>query len=669
MNNKSFSSPRKRARTPNLLFGLPLLWLGSFVAPVPAHAGDAPAWLHNLATASLPKYPDDPPVVTLLDERIVAVKDSGEIRTVRRRAYKILRPQGRDFGTVVVHFDKETQIAGLKGWCIPAQGKDYEVKEKDAYETGMSEELYSDARAKILKIPAPDPGNVIGYEYEQRERPYILQSSWWFQSTHPVREAHLTLQLPPGWEYKTYWLNHAEQQAVPLPNNAWRWDISEVPAVKVEPEMPPLEAVEGRLVVVYYATSGRQAAVGTWGDLAKWYYGLTVGRRDASPEIKQKVAALTAGAATNFDKIRALVSFLQRDIRYVAIEIGIGGYQPHSATEVFAKRYGDCKDKATLLSTMLREIGIESYYVIIHTRRGVAAPNYPPTMSSFNHVILAVRLPDNMPTRDLHAVKKHARLGNLLFFDPTDHLTPLGYLPSVEQANYGLLVTEQGGDLLELPLLPPATNRLERSAKMTLSSNGTLSGEVQEVRWGEPAVSRRAEFLQAQGESRAKVLENFLAGFLPGFVLTKASVGNLEKYDESLIVNYKFVAENYAKKAGNLLLIRPRVLGKKSTDLLEVKERTYPVEFDNASLQTDTFEIALPSGYEVDELPPPVEVDCGFAAYKSKVEVSGGVLKYHRTYEVKDVMVPKENLPELKKFFRQVAADEFSSAVLRRAAS
>src|SRR5712692_5710952 len=119
---------------------------------------------------------------------------------------------------------------------------------------------------------------------------------------------------------------------------------------------------------------------------------------------------------------------------------------------------------------------------------------------------------------------------------------PLGYLPATLQANYGLVVTDQGGELVQLPLLPPTTNRLTRVAKLSLSSTGTLSGEVQEVRWGEPAVSRRGELLEATGSERVKVLEGFLANSLGGFKLTRAEVDNLEKFDENLVLRYHFVA-------------------------------------------------------------------------------------------------------------------------------
>src|SRR5439155_11321636 len=86
--------------------------------------------------------------------------------------------------------DDETRLTELKAWCLPAAGKDYEVKQKDAIETSaFNESLYQDTRYLILKIPAADPGNIVGYEYEQRRRPSILQDTWQFQHDVPVRRA------------------------------------------------------------------------------------------------------------------------------------------------------------------------------------------------------------------------------------------------------------------------------------------------------------------------------------------------------------------------------------------------------------------------------------------------------------------------------------------------
>jgi hypothetical protein len=349
----------------------------------------------------------------------------------------------------------------------------------------------------------------------------------------------------------------------------------------------------------------------------------------------------------------------------VAIEIGIGGLQPHAARDVFLNRYGDCKDKATMLSTMLKEIGVESNYVLINATRGVTSPSFP-SMLNFNHVILAIRLPKDVPTTSLYATREHPELGTLLFFDPTDDATPIGYLPATLQKNYGLLVTDAGGELLELPLLLPQTNRLLRVGKFTLSPTGTISASVKEVRWGDSATGLRSRLLAAQGDERRKIIEAFLAQFLGGFRLRSAGAENLEKYDDSLILNYEFDSENYAKSAGNLLLLRLRVLGAKGGDIMERKTRKLPVEFGSTTYESDVYEFVLPPGLKPDELPPPAEMNAGFAEYRSKVEVQGNVLRYQREYKVNEVSVPIAKLDDLKKLHRAIASDERNAAVLTR---
>jgi hypothetical protein len=148
--------------------------------------------------------------------------------------------------------------------------------------------------------------------------------------------------------------------------------------------------------------------------------------------------------------------------------------------------------------------------------------------------------------------------------------------------------------------------------------------------------------------------------------LTRAGVGNVDRIDKPFLFQYSLVAENYAKVAGNLLLIRPRVIGVKSSGLLETKEpRRYPVEFVGPSRDMDEFDISLPPGYTAEELPPPVNLDCGFARYQSKSEIIGNVLRYSRTFEVRQVTVPLDKVEELKRLYRVIATDERNTAVLR----
>jgi hypothetical protein len=642
------------------------------IAPQALAADKAPDWMHDAARQTLPTYPPETVAVVLLDECVTTVKDNGEIETLYRRAYKILRPEARDeYGGVPVDFDAETKLSYLKAWAIPPAGPEYQVNEKDAIETGWSEELYSDKRHKLLQFPAVEPGSVVGYEYVQKKRPYVFEDEWFIQDRIPVRRSRVTLNLPAGWEMATYWANYAETKPQESGQNQFVWEMENVPAVEHEEGMPSIGAVAGRMTLKFFPKDSalRAKSSGSWRDIGLWYLQLTANSRQTTPEIQKKVAELTANSPALLDKMQALASFLQHDIRYVAIEVGIGGYQPHPAEAVFRNHYGDCKDKVTLLSTMLHEIGVDSYYVMVDDHRGVVIPGSPSIIG--NHVILAIRLPENIPNKDLYAVVEHPKLGRILFFDPTNPYVPLGYLPYYLQSGYGLVMAPDGGELVQLPVLTPSANRLSRSAKFSLSPTGMLSGDVEEVRWGEEAAFSRGELLAVQPSDRAKVLESFLGNSVNSFSIKAASVGNLDHYDLALTLKYNFAAANYARSAGDLLIVRPRVLGQKGLVIPvdKDKKRLYPVELHEPSLQSDDFEITLPPGYVVDELPAPVEAKCDYGYYSSQVEVTGNTLHYKRTYEIKEVTVPAEKLDAFRDFLRQINSDERQSAVLRKAAN
>ena len=640
-----------------------------------AHNVQAPEWMHALVNTPLPGHDEKTNAVLLYAEENLTVLSADKFRTTVRRAYKILRPEGRKYGLVTIPFDSlSDKVTSIRAWCIPAVGKDYEVTDKEAAERSFfkdeSASLVTSEREKLLLIPAPDPGNIIGYEYVMDWHSPVLQDSWHFQRTIPVRESHYSLALPPGWEFKDSWMNYPAAKGHDAGGGLWQWAVGDVKEIRAEGDMPPWEGIAGQMVINLFPPGGAASnSLPTWHDVGEWYIRLTSDRLGASQEIKQEVSTLTASAPTPLLKMRALAEFIQRDFRYVAISLGIGGIQPHAAAQVFAHRYGDCKDKATLMQSMLREINVASFYVVINSERGAVTPETPASVGAFDHVIVAIKLPEGLRDPSLIATMEHPKLGTLLFFDPTYEKIPFGEIGGYLQANYGMLVTPSGGELVKLPQQPSALNGIQRTGKLTLTVNGTLQGDVEEVRVGDRAAEQRELFTAASKESdQIKPVESLLADSLSIFRLAKASVGNLKQTNRPFIWYYSFQAENYAKPAGNLLLVRPRVLGSKARGLLETTEpRRYPIEFEGPVLDTDAFDITLPPGYVVDDLPPAVDADYPFASYHAKTEVAGNVLRYHRTLEVKELSVPVSEAGQLKKFYRIIASDERNNAVLKLA--
>jgi hypothetical protein len=183
------------------------------------------------------------------------------------------------------------------------------------------------------------------------------------------------------------------------------------------------------------------------------------------------------------------------------------------------------------------------------------------------------------------------------------------------------------------------------------------------------AASQRSALQSAvQDIDQIKPVESMLTHSLGTFHIVKAAVANKATITQPLEWHYTLEAERYAKVAGELLLVRPRVMGSQASGLLETKEpRRHPIEFETPERNTDEFEITLPENYSVDDLPPAVNEDLGFVAYRSASEVKGRVLRYTRTFEIKQLSVPAAKADDLKHFYRAIANDERMSAVLKRA--
>ena len=637
------------------------LCLGSASAAVPD-------WLKQAAAEKLPAYPADTKAVVLDDETDVTIEGPGQYVEHDRRILKILRPDGRDFAHLRVPLQQQDKLLSVHAWSIDSSGHEFEVKDKEFEDVASlpSEILYSDVRYRHARAPAGEqPGTIIGFEYEVRYVNWLKQVSWVYQERIPVRRTEFTLQLPAGWEYKSAWSGGKNPTPERLADNRWKWTQSDVPAIHDDEElMPRPYGLEARGEFAYFGPNSGTAQGGSWENIAKWQSELATGRRAPSPQITAKVHELIAGKNDFDSKVRAITDYVQSNIRYVGIEIGVGGYQPHPAADVFRYGYGDCKDKATLLSSMLQEVGVRSEYVIVETDRGIVHPELPALV--FDHMIVAIELPSDAPLAKYGSVVKAKSGKKYLLFDPTSEYTPLGELPSYAESNYVLLVADGSGELLLLPTIDPAMNILERIGKFKLAIDGTLAGEVVEDRTGYHALRQRYAFKAANEQQRSKYVESFLNRSLKQFSLQNQRIEGLETRGK-LTLKYGFTTASYAQKMGALMLVRPRVVGEKDLGLDFSKPRLYPVELHGSSKESDTYEIELPEGYTVDDIPDPVKIDVGFASYQSKTEIKGQTLSYHREYVVRSVEIDPEKFAQLKAFEGSIGADERAAVVLKKA--
>jgi hypothetical protein len=378
--------------------------------------------------------------------------------------------------------------------------------------------------------------------------------------------------------------------------------------------------------------------------------------------MRARIAALTQGSDSFMERFRALATFVQSDIRYVAIELGIGGYQPRSAASVFENRFGDCKDKVTLLSAMLAEVGIPSIPVLVNMDRSVVAPDSPPGLL-FNHVILAVPLPADVPVDGLLSLGQASDGGRLLYFDPTDEVTPVGRLSGALQDSWGLRVEQGTGVLAQLPRIAPAQSGVRRTATLALAADGTLVGDQASRDRSLLRTATRDADLEEPVRAR-------LAESMPVYRIHEARASNRTELAQPFEWRYSFESQSYGRRAGELLTLRPRVVGRKADPLPESDTpRMHELEFLEAHLDRDEIQIQLPAGYLVDSLPDPVDLDVGFAAYHSRTEVAGNVLRYTRTYELRELKIPASQAGEYRRLHQAIARDERAVAVLKSSAA
>ncbi len=665
--NAASLNRRKAALASSLLM---LCWL-TLCLPLRAHAGGTavPDWVHAATSQPLPVMPESTKAVVLLNEETYTVAPDGRATVHVRSVVKILRPQGRQDAKPTVYFGKDSKVLSMHVWSIDPAGHEYALKDNEIANVGLfgGNDLYSDERAMIASPPGCDPGGIVAYEYEQRERAYLAETSWFFQDELPHMTQSFTLVLPPGYTYTTTWAHHGRIAESDLEHGRYRWEMNHQPAIDLDrvPLPPAAFALAGRMTVHYSGPGLAFPQEGTWQGIGEWYDVLSRDRLVASPEIAVKAAALTTGKTDFYDKAEAIGEYVQGQIRYVAISIGIGGYQPHAAQEVFHGGYGDCKDKATLLSAMLSSVGIHSALLMVHTERGVIDPASPSILG--NHMVGAIELPKGYDSPKMRSVVTAKSGKRYLIFDPTWDQTPFGQLENNLQGSYGVLMEGAASQILQLPVLSPDLNRVQRSGTFALAADGTLKGSVTEKRFGDLAEGRREVFTHRDAKQQQEFLDRSVAGDFTSAALTDLQVGNAHDLNKDLTLQYKLEAGRFASSAGLLLMVRPRVLGSENL-AVDHQPRKVDINLGETMQARDEFDIDLPDGYGVDELPDPVKADFGFATYESSTVLHGHTLHYSRTYTQKAVTLPAAQYSELQHLTGVIAADEQNRAILKRTA-
>jgi len=650
-----------------LILNLLILFAGVSARAV---SDEAPPWLQQAAKVAMPTYEKDVPAAVLQNEEQVTVSADGRITTVRTYAIRVLIHEGREYAVAREFYDSDAaKVREFHAWLIRPSGTTRKYgKDEIADAVEDPNDVYNESRVKIIDASnEADTGAVFGYQVTTEDHTIFSQDIWSFQHRLPTIVSRYSLTLPTGWTAKGVTFNYAAITPV-VSGSTYSWELRDLPPIAPEPSSPRVSSMAPRLAVSFFppadSPSPNFKIFSKWSEVSYWLSTLHDPQSIPNEAMTEKARQLTANAKTELDKIRAIGAFVQ-SIRYISIDIGVsrgGGMRPHAATEVFAKSYGDCKDKANLMRAMLKALNITSYPVGIYSgdpdyvRAEWASPH------QFNHCIIAVKVSDDTQAA---TIITDPTLGRLLIFDATDSETPVGDLPEYEQGSLALIVAGESGSLMHMPVTPVESNYLDRQIDASLSADGSLAAKIQEKAIGRWASDYRSEFRHLSRPDYNKAIEGWInAG------ATAATISKVEPTDDApagkFNLDIDFVAPSYGQlMQGRLLVFKPTIVSRRDALALTGAKRRQPVVL-TSNAYSETVRVKLPAGFDVDELPDAVKLDSSFGSYQTNYEVKDGQLLFTRKLVQRAGTIPVEQYNSVRSFFEKIRAAEQAPVVLAK---
>jgi len=631
---------------------------------------EAPSWLQQAAAINVPTYDKEVPAVVLQRNQAVSVGQDGQVTTTTTYAVKILAREGRGYARAFEAYLADTgKVRELRAWLIRPNGtvkkydKDYVIDRLND-----PNDLYDEVRIKLIDgSDDVEAGAVFGYQAISEDRPLFTQDQWMFQDRLPTLVSRYSLTLPNGWRANSVTFNHNKLEPI-VSGSTYTWELRDLAPIRPEPESPEVNNMAARLAVNYFVPdSGSSSAARsfeTWSQVSRWLTELHDPQAVPDASVEAKARALTANSRTELERIRAIAQFVQR-LQYVSIDIGIGkgnGMRPHAASQVLAKAYGDCKDKANLMRAMLKAINITAYPIVIFLGDATNVREEWASPSQFNHCIIAVKVSDETQSP---TVIQHPTLGRLLIFDATDEQTAVGDLPSGDQGSLALILAGDSGTLTRMPTMPPESSQLDRQADVVLSPEGDITATLKETSTGQSAVYERALFRKLKVPDYRQVIEEWLARGT-----TSAKVSRVQPDDSNVDgrfgLDVDFSASAYGQlMQGRLLVFKPAIVSRREGLFLTEAKRSQPVVLRSHSF-TETVRVKLPAGFDVDELPDVVKLETTFGSYKTSYEVKDGALTFTRTLAQRAGTIPVEQYQSVRSFFEKIRAAEQAPVVLVR---
>ena len=510
--------------------------------------------------------------------------------------------------------------------------------------------LYSDLKEKHLPIRSLSRGDTLEYEVDTAITKAETPGQFWgadhftAPGTFVVLEERLTLEVPANKYVQVWSPNHKAITAEHDGVRTYTWSVAQlVTAPKANsddsnkpiPPKDPDEDADGRKLPSVAWTTFH-----SWPEVGDWYRSLSLGRADPSDAIRAKAEELTKDAKTPEEQVRALYSFVSSHTRYVGIDFGIGRYQPHTAAEVMADQYGDCKDKDTLLEALLRAKGFSTAPALIGA--GIAPVPDVPSPAVFNHVITTINLP-----------------GGRIWLDSTPQAAPYQYLSAIIRDQKALVIPAAAPASLEsTPATAPYPFSAHFEAEATLDAEGKLTGKLTTTYRDDNEILLRAlaRNIAPADWDKASQYVSSMTGF--GGTTSDTQFTNADDDSKPISMSYAYTRHPYGDWDNRRIV-----------PLFPVAE--FPqLESDASAPQEDiqlgaprTFtavcHIKLPDGYRTD-LPDPIHLKTDFATFDKTYRFDGKEIQVDRTVVVLKSKVAKADWKKYQAFLKDAGLESES---------
>ena len=631
-------------------------------APVITPAGDPSVNADTIyALAVDPASRPEDAVVLLLDDGIMRLDATGRGTRTYRQVVQILREAGvRQYAERRLSYAPDHEKLTLNWVRVlrptgevlsdgPAQLQESDVP------AAISNPVYVNRKELRLSLGGVAVNTIIdiSYTFEVLE-PYLEGDFYTHWNVHslssiPVLRSRFMLDVPAGVQPRIseHNLDFAVRTHEAGGRRVFTWATHDVARYRPEPFAPDTNSVQ-----MYLVASLPLA----WSTIARWYDGLSRDRYVLSADVQAKLREVTAGAATRRDTIRAVHGWVARDIRYVSVSLGLGGYQPRPPHETMTTGFGDCKDKATLFIAALRSLGIEGHPVLANSAASAVRPDHP-SIRQFNHMIAAVQEGNDYTYTDL-----------------TASLTPYGELPVSEQGGPALMVLPGGrAEEVTLPRSPPDARRISYEIVASLAESGVLSGYMDERNTGYGFEARRGLFAEPLDSARGASVMRFLLTILPG--AQGDSIHAFDGRDLYAPVHYRvwFSGARGIANAGGLALFtfpfgvlpatnRIRAIEAAGERKMSINAEEVLRSPPPTSLRVE-MRVTLPAGWRA-RLPDDVVVKSDFGTYSTEYSQEGQVLRIVRTEGSAVGVYPPSRLKDVIEFFRAISADEDNRTIV-----